>query len=63
MQVTFRIAEVEKLLSGKTGNMLVSFDFDKEGNPTNIKGSVLSLQKDGEELPPIDGCPFPPGCN
>jgi hypothetical protein len=65
-QFTFKIADLEKLIHGKKGNLLVEI---VDGKPTAkvvpSAGGHLSLgaAADGPDDGGIEGCPYPPGCN
>ena len=65
-QFTFRIADLEKLIHGKKGNLLVEI---VDGKPTAKivppAGGHLTLggTGDGGDDTTVEGCPYPPGCN
>ncbi len=71
-QFTFKIADLEKLIQGKKGNLLVEI---VDGKPKAKVVPAAGKHSDGThhltlgataqptEEPGIDGCPYPPGCN
>ncbi len=65
-QFTFRIADLEKLIHGKKGNLLVEI---VDGKPTaKVVASAgghltLGAASDGGDDATVEGCPYPPGCN
>ena len=65
-QFTFKIADLEKLIHGKKGNLLVEIvDGKPKAKIVPSAGEHLTLggAGDGGDDPTIDGCPYPPGCN
>ncbi len=67
-QFTFKIADLEKLIHGKKGNLLVEV---VNGKPTAkivpSAGAHLTLgaaaDGGGDDGGTVEGCPYPPGCN
>lgn len=64
-QFTFKIADIEKLIHGKKGNLLVEIVDGKpkarivaSASPHLNLGAAAEMDDAG-----IDGCPYPPGCN
>ena len=66
-QFTFKIADLEKLIHGKKGNVLVEIVNGKPTAkvvPSAGKHITLGAAADGPgDGGGIEGCPYPPGCN
>lgn len=65
-QFTFKIADLEKMIHGKKGNLLVEI---ADGNatakvvPSAGTATTFAATAAPTDEPTIDGCPYPPGCN
>ena len=69
-QFTFKIADLEKMIHGKKGNLLVEIVdgnatakvVPSAGTATTAATTFAAIAAPTDE-PTIDGCPYPPGCN